>query len=356
MITGGLVSKPRNFALRMAAERKAGKPIPKSIVLEVTYRCNLHCIHCGLTPQLNKNTQAELTFSEVTRLLDQIFSFGIMSVTFTGGETLCRPDILDIMDYATERGLFWGFKTNGTLLTEAIAGRLTRAGITSVHVSLYGATEETHERITRVHGSFKKTINGIRILKNYDIPVAVHNSVMKYNCQEVAKLRELTKQLGVMYRIDPTIFPMLGEPGSADCIRMDDQQLLQFLRASIFKDNKVDLDNIGKTDLEKHLLCSAARTHYAVSPEGDVYPCAVWRQPLGNLKQQSFSDIWHGDAARMIREIKVDDLSGCKNCELLRYCSRCPGLVYLENSDISGPSPESCRLARAIKGVISDDH
>ena len=161
-------------------------------------------------------------------------------------------------------------------------------------------------------------------------------------------MEDLAGRLGASYHPDPMVFPKIGQPGSADSIRIDDEQFRQLIKHG-------DRDNVDtgpiKNELSRHLLCSAARTRCAISPHGEVFPCGLWRIPLGNLRQQKFEDIWHGENASKIRAITVNDFPECAKCELVYYCARCPGLVHMENSGFLGPSSENCRLARALKGV-----
>jgi radical SAM protein with 4Fe4S-binding SPASM domain len=342
---------PRNFAIRKAEERRSTKLIPRQVIFEVTYRCNLRCIHCGVAPHLNKGPSEELTFAEVNGILDQIFNFGIFNIIFTGGEPFCRPDLLKILDYAKDRGLFFGIKTNGTLVTEKVAQKLKELGTTGVHVSLYGATAKTHERVTGVAGSYDKSIRAIKVLRRHNIQVGVRTSIMKQNCHEDAELKDLAWGLGASYRPDARIYPKDGEPGSADAFRIDDEQLRDFIKRNSPANPESVVD-----DLSKHLLCTAGRDIYAISPRGEVYPCPTWRMPIGDLKRQTFKEIWNGDAATAIRTTTINDFPTCVNCDLVRHCARCPGLVYAENSDISGPSLESCRVARVAKGVIADGY
>ncbi|OGO23194.1 MAG: hypothetical protein A2144_11220 [Chloroflexi bacterium RBG_16_50_9] len=344
---------PNNFALRMVRRRRTGELIPGEIHFEITNRCNLRCFHCYLEPYMNQAID-ELSTSEVTGILDQLFENGTFDVTFSGGEPLCRPDIFTIMDHARERGLFFGLKTNGTLITEPVADKLKKLGITGVHVSLYGATLMTHERVTGIPGSYARTVRAVKLLRERNIQVAIKTSMMNCNIGEVKEMENIARQLGVAFSPDPLVFSKVGQPGSATDIRLDDDQLKTLIIERNWVPDDVDL---LVSDLERHLICSAARTKCAISPQGEVFPCTTWRLPLGNLRSQSFKDIWYGEAASRIRAITVSDLPMCAGCELVNYCARCPGLVNIEkeNGGISGPSSENCRLARAIKGVKEDE-
>jgi radical SAM protein with 4Fe4S-binding SPASM domain len=90
-----------------------------------------------------------------------------------------------------------------------------------------------------------------------------------------------------------------------------------------------------------------------VSPYGDVYPCVQFPLPTGNVRTQSFEDIWrHSPAFQEVRAIRVRDLSTCSTCSHVGGCSRCPGLAYMEGS-MRGPSELDCAKSFARTGVPS---
>ncbi|GAH66187.1 unnamed protein product, partial [marine sediment metagenome] len=265
-------------------------------------------MHCYLEPYVREPQLNELSTSEWAGVLKQLFEMGVWYVTITGGEPLYRPDIFKIMEHAKEQGLFFGLLTNGTLVTESVADRIKELGVTGVDVSLYGATPATHEYVTGVTGSFGKAIRAIKLLRERKIRVRIKTPMMKCNVEEQEEMENIAKQLGASYSPDPLVFPKLEQPGSAACIRMDDDQL----RTLISERNWVPDDNeLMMTSLKRQLICGAGRTRCAISPQGEVFPCTVWRIPLGDLRQQTFKDIWQGEAAGGIRAIGVSDMQVC---------------------------------------------
>jgi radical SAM protein with 4Fe4S-binding SPASM domain len=285
--------------------------------------------------------------------MNQLFEMGVFGVSFSGGEPLCRTDIFEIMSRAREHGLFFSLKTNGTLITEPIADRLKELGVSGAAVSLYGATPETHDYVTRVAGSHVRTIRAVKLLRERKIRVGIKSSIMSCNVGEDKEMENIARELGADYEPNPVVLPKIGQPGSNDYLRMDDERLRTFVqeRNWIIKDAEA---NAKKADLEHSLICTAGRLRCAISPQGEVFPCVVWRMPMGNLRQKSFRDVWYGEAARSIRSIKVSDRSVCASCELVGYCLHCPGQAYEENGTISGPSSENCRLARVRKEVSEE--
>jgi radical SAM protein with 4Fe4S-binding SPASM domain len=254
------------------------------------------------------------------------------------------------MEYAREKGLFFSLKTNGTLITEAVADRLKELGLVLADVSLYGATAKVHEYVTGEAGSFMKTMRAIELLRERKIRVHIKSTMMNFNHKEEKGIHQIAKRLGALCKADPLVLHKIGQPGTADHFKIDDETLRAFVEERYrFADDGED-----EINLENRLICTAGRVRCAISSQGDVFPCALWRIPLGNLREQSFRSIWYGKAAHDIRSIKATDIQPCANCELVGYCIRCPGLASIENGGNSGPSSESCRMARTVKGVTDD--
>jgi len=101
---------------------------------------------------------------------------------------------------------------------------------------------------------------------------------------------------------------------------------------------------------EEKLICGAGHDSCCISPYGDVYPCVQFFYKLGNIRESSFADIWHGSlAARDYRKIQnYADLPDCRSCEIVADCTRCPGLADLEDGNYLGKSQECCRCAKAM--------
>lgn len=343
---------PKNSAIRQARERWAGALVPSHVLLEVTYRCNLRCVHCYVEPPMREKQPVDLPTSAWMGILEQLIDIGVWHVTFTGGEALCRPDIFEIMEYARDKGIFFNLKTNGTLITEPVADRLRELGLTGADVSLYGATRETHEYVTGIAGSYDRTIRALNMLRERKIRTSIKSVMMRCNVTEHEGIDKIAGDLGAAYNPDLLIFPKVGHPDSNADIRMSDEQLRSFC---IKRNFAIDEAEAREPHLDRHLICTAGRVRCAISPEGEVFPCTLWRLPLGNLKQQGFRDIWYGEAADRLRAIKASDIRPCTDCELVGYCYRCPGLAHMLNGGISGPSSENCRLAHIVKGVIDGD-
>ena len=178
----------------LAIEMKAiEKLIPFAVTFETTYACNERCVHC----YMDRN-QPSLSFSEVKHILDEIAAAGCLFVSFTGGEFLTRSDALKIVEYASKLHFVIDILSNGTLITKSKADMLSRFPVRRVQISLYGATPETHDSITNLSGSFRKTLDGIDFLAKTGIKVEVAFPLMGINFHERHLVKDLVRSLGCL--------------------------------------------------------------------------------------------------------------------------------------------------------------
>ena len=145
-----------------------------TVLLELTYRCNLDCFFCYNDLSLRGRA---LAFDDYDRLLRDLASMNVMSVTLSGGEPLAHPDFFRIGRLARELGFVVRVKTNGHAVRGELARRLRdEVDPFVVETSLHGATAATHDRQTRVAGSFDRLIENIREMLSLGLRVKVNSS------------------------------------------------------------------------------------------------------------------------------------------------------------------------------------
>ncbi|TLY40326.1 MAG: radical SAM protein, partial [Nitrospirae bacterium] len=119
--------------------------------MELTYRCNLHCVHCYTDPYNDRKFfPRELTLTEIKRIIDEMAELEILYLNLTGGEIFTHPNFFEIYDYAYRKGFLLMLYTNGTIFTQAIIDRLKRSPPFSIDVSCHSVNEEAFDRFTQV--------------------------------------------------------------------------------------------------------------------------------------------------------------------------------------------------------------
>jgi heme b synthase len=307
--------------------------------------------------------EGELDTREALQLLDEIAKVGQPIVILTGGEPLLRPDIFEITSYGNQLGLRMVMAPNGTLITDAIAGKLSDAGIKRVSISLDGASAATHDEFRMVPGAFEGALRGIKHIQRAGIPFQVNTTVTQFNLHQIPKIQQLAVELGaVAHHIFLLVPTGRGKYIVDKAITADEyERTLNWF-----------YDQRDKTPLELKATCaphyyrilrqrSAAegkpvsfQSHGLdavtrgclggigfcfVSHLGDMQPCGFLGTNCGNLRQTPFSEIWkHSEIFTALRD--YDRLNGkCGRCEFRRVCGGCRARAYEATGDYLAEEP-----------------
>ncbi len=326
--------------------------IPLSAHLDVTWRCNERCVHC----YLEHDAVGEMTTEEIKDVIRQLAESGTFFLTISGGEPLLRPDCFEILEYARSLRFQTRLKTNAVMIGPEKAARLKKMGIEKVQISLYSHVAEVHDKITKLPGSFRRTINAIRLLREHQVTVSISNVLMQYNASHAHAVKRLAKELDAEFNIDPTITPMINGDRSITDLNITLDELYSVMRDEEFVGDVGDFcspDGAVEEDVLDGHSCSAGHSLIYISPFGDVFPCVSFPMPCGNVRKQKLSDVWfNSPALTELRSIRVRDLHTCSSCSHTAYCSRCPGLAYMEG-DMRGPSASDCHKSFARTGIPS---
>ena len=333
-------------------QRALDAGVPLSVHLDVTYRCNERCVHC----YLDHDNHGEMTAAEICDVLDQLAEAGVFFLTFSGGEVLMRMDFFQILEYARSLLFSVKIKTNAFMIREREADRMRELGVQSVQVSIYSHRSEVHDAITKLPGSLKRSIAGIRLLQSRGLRVIMANVLMRQNLNDYAGVQALARELGVTYTIDPTITPKMDGDRSVLGLGIGGDDLRQVFRNPDLVGNVEEFcapPGAVDDDVLDGLPCSAGHSMCYISPYGDVYPCVQFPLPSGNVRKQKFLEIWRNSAElNEVRSIRARDLPTCSHCSHVGTCTRCPGLAYMEGS-MRGPSSLDCEKSFARTGILS---
>jgi radical SAM protein with 4Fe4S-binding SPASM domain len=330
--------------------------IPLGVQLDLTYRCNERCVHC----YLDHDDHGEMTRAEITGLLDQLAEAGVFLLTISGGEIFLRPDLFDILEHARRLMFSVKIKTNAILIRGEQARRLADLAVDGVQISIYSHRPEVHDAITLVPGSLDRSLAAARLLRTAGVKVTFANVLMRQNADDYLGVKALADEIGAVFRVDPTITPMMSGDRSILSLNIGQPDLRQ-----VFRDTAIvaDVDDFctapeqpyGEQDAFARIPCSAGHNSCYVSPYGDVYPCVQFPLPSGNVRHTRFIDIWRNSPQLAeVRSISLGDIQGCSQCSNQRGCSRCPGLAYLEGN-MRGPSTQDCEKSYARFGVMSEN-
>ena len=346
------------FGKRLS-DKIAGKRVPLAGSLELTFRCNLRCVHCYLGDARHGSPEKEeLSYPEICDLLDQIVEEGCLWLLLTGGEPLLRPDFREIYSYAKRKGLLITLFTNGTLITREIADYLQEWRPFKVEITLYGRSKETYEGVTGVPGSHERCLRGIELLLERDLPLRLKTMALTSNKHEIRAMKEYAKGLGVSFRLDPMVNARLDGAGEPANFRLTPEEVLELDRADHERAGGFrDFCQRGlrpASKLDYVYVCGAGVRHFHIDPYGLLSVCIISRGRSFDLRRGSFQEGWR-EFLPGVRYQRASDDYRCNQCELISLCGQCPGWAELEHGDQETRVEFLCRVAHLRAEAFGSD-
>jgi radical SAM protein with 4Fe4S-binding SPASM domain len=343
---------------------------PFLVVWDFTHLCNLKCRHCYQDAQ--KALPGELSTGESKKLIDELSDAGVVVIAFSGGEPLMRKDIFEVAAHAASRDMYVSIATNGTLITPEVAGRLAESGVSYVEISIDGRNAAEHDAMRGITGAFDRSVAGIRNAVDAGVFTCIATTVTRDNIDQVPDIHTLGKELGVkrmMYfnfiptgrgieMVDKDITPEQRENlmkyilanAKAGVMPLELSTAPQIARVAVEDEEKygVPIGHFhmgeglrGKTRMLADFIggCGAGRLYCSIEPTGTVQPCVFMPIPVGNIREQSFLEIWH--QAPVLKHLRNrDHLSGhCGSCRNKYICGGCRARAWAYYRDLDAPDP-----------------
>lgn len=328
--------------------------VPVSVTIELTRRCPLSCAHCYLPETRGRAAGGkELSAAAWGKVLRQLADAGGLYLVFTGGEPLLRPDLPELCRLAKDLNFDVRVFSTGHGLTKRTAAALKRAAISSFEISLYGRPE-THDGVTGLAGSFRRSLAAARLLKRFGLSVKIKTPLLSLNSGQAAWLKKLSAREGFGIAFDPVVAPANDGNKAALAYRLSGRRLAAAVEGLSVPRGGPGPASPGTGAAEApDLLCGAGSNVCAVGPDGELYPCLQLPVPLGSLARGSFGAIWKNSRwLKKWRSAGLKDLKVCSACRDLDFCSRCPGISLLEEGDLFAPNAAACALA-GIQGRLA---
>jgi radical SAM protein with 4Fe4S-binding SPASM domain len=300
---------------------------PLRIDMALTYRCNNNCGHCyaGGPRQVK-----ELSTEEWKKIIAKARDFEVPNIVFTGGESLMRDDLEELIAYAESLGLVTGLITNGRLLTKERVASLDKAGLDYVQITIESPDPKIHDAMCGTK-AFDDTVAGIRNA----IPLiytTTNTTITQANKDTIVDLMPFLHKLGIR-RFGMNAIIRAGRGTEAEGVTYEELKAL--LSQIIDRANSLGMEFLWYTPTMYHKLnpvemglgvkaCSAARITLAVEPNGDVIPCQSYFKPIGNALTEEFPKIWETELAKKLREHKFAS-EKCLKCIQFPMCGGgCP--------------------------------
>ncbi|WP_435183714.1 TIGR04053 family radical SAM/SPASM domain-containing protein [Halobellus sp. EA9] len=345
---------------------------PFVLVWEVTQACDLACDHCRADARPERHPD-ELSTEEGKRLLDEARSFGDgQLVVLSGGDPLARSDLLELIEYGTDRGLRMTLTPSGTnSLTPDVVADLADAGIERLALSIDGASAEAHDDFRGESGSFAQTVAAARAAREAGVPLQINTTVCAATVDELEGIRDLVADLGAVLwsvfflvpvgrgRVLDPVSPERAEETMAWLSAVSESapfgvkttEAPHYRRVAIQRKRDAS-DAPGDDGIGRRLGITAGDGFAFVSHTGDIYPSGFLPRSAGNVRSDSLVERYReSDLFRSLRD--PDALRGkCGACEFRHICGGSRSRAFAHTGDPLGSDPLCAYVPDGYDGAM----
>ncbi len=347
-------------------------PELRLVAWETTRSCNLDCIHCRAAASRGPY-EGEFKTDDFFRIMDEIEKVGKPIIILTGGEPLLREDIFEISKYGANKGFRMVMATNGTLVNDENLQKMKDSGIQRISMSIDGATADSHDKFRKVDGAFDKVMEAIELCKKHGMPFQINTTITKINIDEIPAIFDLCEKLGaVALHIFLLVPTGRGKELEEQEIPPDEYERVlnwfydkqfqtkmqlkatcaphyyRILRQRAKKEGrKVDFKTFGLDAVTKG--CLGGKGFCFISHTGIVQPCGYLELNCGDLKKQSFDDVWIN--SKIFNELRNEDeyRGKCGICEYRKVCGGCRARAYEVTGDYLAEEPYCIYEPKKVK-------
>jgi len=313
----------------------------------------------------------ELNLKEATHAIDEMASLGTQAVIFSGGEPLLRKDfVLSLAEHCDDLGIIPAMLSNGLLITPHTALQLQEAGIKAIGIPIDSVVPEKHDHLRNLPGTFNKAVAAIKTCLEIDLKVVITTMALKDTYGEMPKRIEFLKDLGVDEVAVYDLVPVgRGKDIMDQAMTMEQRtNLIRWLHSKQ-EDTEMTFTMSGGMPMYPEIACEMHRNHgtkakdllikefwihngigchagnmyFSLRPNGDIYPCTFLPIKVGNIREQSLTEIWrNSEALKNLRQRHT--LKGkCGGCEYREGCGGCRGRAYACTGDYLETDPVCLR-------------
>jgi mycofactocin radical SAM maturase len=347
MLATAATATPTTAVGSLVDQFALGLDAPICLTWELTYACNLSCVHC--LSSSGRRDPRELTTAECKAVIDELERMQVFYVNIGGGEPTVRSDFWELVDYATAHHVGVKFSTNGVKITPAVASELATSDYVDVQISLDGATAEVNDAV-RGAGSYDTALRAMQHLADAGFTGFKISVVMtRQNVGQLDEFKAIADRFDAQLRITRLRPSGRGADVWDELHPTGDQQreLYEWLLASgenvLTGDSFFHLAGYGEA-LPGLNLCGAGRVVCLIDPVGDVYACpfAIHDTFLaGSVRSPGgFTEVWRH--SELFTELRAPQTGGaCRSCSAYDACrGGCMAAKFFTGLPLDGPDPE----------------
>lgn len=308
------------------AARREAYGIPLAVLAEITHRCPLQCPYCSNPVELDKSN-AELTTEEWRRVLGELAEIGVLQIHFSGGEPTARRDLLDLVQRATDVGLYSNLITSGVMLTRDKLAALADAGLAHVQISFQGSQDALANRVGGYRGGHAKKLEAAGWTREVGLPLTVNAVMHRQNLHQLAEIIDMAVALDAA-RLEVANVQYYGWAlKNRAALMPTEAQIEETTR--IVDAARERLRGVLEIDYvvpdyyafrPKKCMGGWGRQFFNISPAGKVLPCHAAESITGlrfdSVRDHSIAWIWdHSEAFNLYRGTDWMP-EPCRSCDL----------------------------------------
>jgi len=357
---------------------KPSTPDIRLIAWELTRSCNLYCAHCRGASTGEQYTD-ELSTEECFALIDDICQTGKPILILSGGEPLMRNDFFEVAEYASGKGLRVAVGSNGTLITEEIASKMKEIPISRLGISIDFPTPELQDRFRGMPGAFNAALKGIENAINCGVDVQINSTITRMNAHLLDALLSLALDVGAV-AFHPFLLVPTGRGRNLKSQELPPDEYERILNWIYDKQEEIGKRIFFKPTDAPHYMrvvlqrkkssnksrrpgsqdgidsltrgCLAGTGFCFISHVGRVQGCGFLDVEAGNIREQSFGEIWR-NSTLFNRLRDFSNLKGkCGICEYKTVCGGCRARAYEVSGDYLAEEPY-CVYQPSVAGSSS---
>jgi radical SAM protein len=356
---------------------------PFIVIWETTQACDLACVHCRACAQPLRS-RLELSTNEAKRLIDEVAALGAPVFVLTGGDPLKRPDIFELVEYASTHGVRISLTPSATpLLTQEAIHKLKQCGLARLAISLDGPGAEIHDAFRRVPGSYDWTLCAVRWAREIGLPVQINTTITRHNLQYLDAMIALLEQLDIVLWSVFFLVPT-GRGSTIDLISAEEfeqvfEKLYETSRRVKFDIKSTEAQHYRRFLLQRRteekrqgngqslppMLGTSTTDGIGRAPRGindgkgfvfvshlgEVFPSGFLPVSVGNVRKQSLTDLYrHSPLFVSLRD--STNLKGkCGVCEFREICGGSRARAYALTGDVFAEEPCCVWKPKPVTGV-----
>lgn len=320
-----------------------------SLFMEMTYKCNLRCIHCY---NAKNDFRSQISINDAKRIIDEARLLGCFNLTLSGGECTLDDDFVEILEYAHQKKMNISIFTNAQSLYDnpQLLQKLIDMYPYKIGISIYSSIENKHDFVTDVKNSFNKSITVLKNLAKAGINTEFKSVQLSETVNGWKETLRLAYQNNSFPNLDITLTPTIDGDTKTRKHSISDKMIWELC---VDPDSPLYLGQFDEPKMPKpnETPCFAGIRTLTITPTLDVRGCVSLPFKFGNLKTQSLLDIWKESVKEKTgklykwQNLKLSVFKDCFKHDYCRFCNFCPAMGILENGKYS-KSEELCRIAK----------